>query len=118
MQLLELPHLALRSPPLVAVASIPQIQIGDFVGAARAVEARGDFVGDCLVVDESVGAGRVNGFVVEAHRIELAVFDAGELRANQRPAILESLGATLCPNLKLPVMCGKAVEHLVSLARR
>ena len=73
----------------------------DFLEAARRVEARGELVGERLVVDKAVCAGRADGLFVEALGIELAAFDPGDLRADQRGAVLEILRAILRPDLEL-----------------
>src|SRR5215470_18402281 len=104
MPLLQLPHLAIGAPTPVAVARILQMQLRDLLEPTRRVETRGELVRDSLVVDESVAAGRPVGLLVQAHRIEIATFDAGDLRADQRGAVLEILRAMLGPLSQLPVM--------------
>src|SRR5882762_1769092 len=73
----------------------------DLLKPMRGVEARGKLVGERLVVDKAVCAGRANGLFVEAHSVNIAAFDAGSLRRNQGRTVLEVLGAGLCPELKL-----------------
>ena len=53
-----------------------QIEMRDFVSATRHVGAQRVFVGDRLVVDEAVGAGRADG---PAHGVERAAFYPGNL---------------------------------------
>src|SRR6202040_3616654 len=79
-RLVELTNLAIGSPAKVALTRLPQIHSRDLLEAARCVEARGQFVGERLVVDKAVGAGRTNGLFVEAHRLDIAAVDAGDLR--------------------------------------
>jgi len=43
------------------------------------VEARGEFVGDSLVVDEAVYIGRADGAFVQAHRVKIAAVDPRDL---------------------------------------
>ena len=73
MELFELPHLAISSPAQVAVPRVPQIGMGDRLEAARCVEAGSQFIGERLIVNKAVGAGRADGLFVEALGIELCV---------------------------------------------
>ena len=52
-------------------------------------------------MDKAVGAGRADGLFVEALGVELAAFEAGDLGADQRGAVLEILRAVLRPDLEL-----------------
>ena len=115
--LLELPHLAVGAPAQIAVAGVPQIEIRDLVETARPVEVGSAFVGERLIVDKAVVARRADGLFVESLGIELATFDARNLGADQRGAVLEILRAILRPDLKLPVMRGESVD-VSPLARR
>ena len=63
-KLFELPNLAVGSPTDIAVARVPQIHMGELFEATRRVEARGQFVGERLVVDEAVCLGRADGLFV------------------------------------------------------
>ena len=87
----------------------------DLLEAARRVEARGQFVGERLVVDKAVGAGRADGLFVEAHRLKIAAFDAGDLRAHQGGAVLEILRAVRRPDFELTVVGGHSLEMLPAL---
>src|ERR1700758_5155955 len=106
----ELPYLAIGSPTQIAGAGVAQIEIGDVVDATRPVKRRSALMGDRFVVDEAVGAGRANGLVVEAHRISIAAAQAGDLRPDQRGAVLEVLRAMLRPDFELPLMGGNSVQ--------
>ena len=88
--LVELPHLAVGAPTEVAVRGRRADRRGDLLEAARRVEARGKLVGERLVVDEAVRAGRADGLFVEALGVELAALDAGDLRADQRGAVSQN----------------------------
>ena len=114
-QLVELPHLAVGAPAQIAVAGVPQIHVRDLLEAARRVEARGEFVGERLVVNEAVGARRADGLFVEALGVELAAFQAGDLGADQRGAVLEVLRAILRPDLELSVVGGQSLQMLLAL---
>ena len=90
----------------------------DLLEAARRVEARGELVGERLVVDEAVGVGRADGLFVKMLGVELAAFDPRDLRADQRGAVLEVLRAILRPDLELSVVGGQSLEMLLALARQ
>src|SRR3954466_13151844 len=81
-QLVELPHLTIGSPTYIAMPGVPQVRAGDLIEATSHVEARGDFVGDCLIVDKSVFACRADGLFVEALGIQQATFNTRDLRAH------------------------------------
>ena len=69
-------------------------------------------------MNKAVVAGRADGLFVEALGIELAAFDAGDLGADQRGAVLEILRAVLRPDLELLVMGGQRLQMRWPLARR
>ena len=100
----ELPHLAIGPPTLIAVAGFLQIHTGKLFEAAPGVEARGHFVGDRFVVDEAVCAGRADGLFVEAFGVEVPAFDPRDLGADERGAVLEIVRAIVRPGLELFVM--------------
>ena len=102
--LVELPHLAVGAPTQIAVAGVLQIHTGDLLESTRRVEARGEFVGERLVVNKAVGPGRADGLFVKTLGVELAAFDAGNLRADQRGTVFEILRAIRRPELEL--RCG------------
>ena len=87
----------------------------DLLETARRVEARGELVGERLVVDKAVCARRADGLFVKALGVELAAFDACDLGADQRGAVLEILRAILRPDFELPVVSGQSLEMLLSL---
>src|SRR5258707_2321633 len=104
MKLFELPHLAIGSPPQIAVAGVLQIHSRDLLEATRRVEARGQFIGERLIVNKAVCASRADGLFVEALGIKLPAFDPRYLGADQRGAIFEVLRAIVRPGLELFVM--------------
>ena len=117
-ELIELPHLAIGAPTQIAVAGVPQIGLGDRLEATRRVEARGQFVGERLVVNKAVGAGRADGLFVEALGIELAAFEARDLGADQGGTVFEILWAIRRPELEFPVEGGQCVDMLPPIGRR
>ena len=116
MKPIELPHLAIGSPAQIAVAGVLQIHVGNLLEAARRIEAGSEFIGERLVVNKAVGARRADGLFVEALGVELAAFDAGNLGADQRGAVLEILRAIRRPELELLVMAATASHMLLPLA--
>src|SRR3984893_5585932 len=78
--LIELPHLAIGSPPQIAVPGVSQVEMRYFIEATRRVEARSQFIGERLIVNKAVGACRADGLFVEVHGIERAAFDPGDFR--------------------------------------
>lgn len=108
----ELPHLAIGSPTQIAVAGVPQIQAGNFLEATRRIEAGSQFIGERLIVNKAVCAGRAYGLFVEALSIELPAFDPSNLGADQRGAGFEILRAILRPYFELPVVGGQSLDIL------
>ena len=102
--MIKLPYLAISPPARIAVSSISQIEMRDFIQAPRGVEARGQFVSERLIVNKAVGEGRADGLFVEALGSELATFQSGDLGADQRGAVLEIVRAIVRPGLELFVM--------------
>src|SRR6202034_1461908 len=100
----ELLHLAMGAPAVIAISRVTEIGVGDSLKAARCMEPRGQLIGESLVLDEAVLARQSNSLFVEAFCVETPIFDAGYLRRDQSIAILEILGAGLRPDFKLLVM--------------
>ncbi len=98
---------------------VAQIGLGESARSrAPRRSAAAQLVGERLVVDEAVVAGRADGLLVEALGVELAAFDARDLGADQRGAVREVLRAVLGPHLELAVVGGQGLEVLGSLRRR
>src|SRR5206468_1740059 len=106
----ELHDLGRRSPAEKPGLSIAKIGIRDLIEPARGVEAPGDLVGDCLVLREAVAARRSNRLVVKAHRIELATFDARDLRGNESSTVGKVFRRDLGPMPKLAIMTSQAMD--------
>src|SRR5437016_5815196 len=83
--------------------------------AARCVEAGRQFVGERLVVDETVCASRADGLLVELLGIERAAIDAGNLGTDQRGAVLEVRRAVLGPFLELAMVSCQSVLVLSTM---
>src|SRR6266436_3900667 len=112
MKLFELPDLAIGSPTQIAVAGILQIRTGNLLEATRRIEAGSEFIGERLIVNKAVCAGRADGLFVEALGIELPAFDPSNLGADQRGAGFEILRAILRPYFELPVVGGQSLDML------
>ena len=67
----ELPHLAFSSPTQIAVAGVLQIHAANLLETARCVEAGSEFIGERLIVNKAICAGRANRLLVETLSIEL-----------------------------------------------
>src|SRR6266404_3529880 len=113
MKLFELPHLSSGSPTEVAVASGPQAQLSEALQPSGRVAAGGELIRERLVMDETVCLCRTDGPFVEALGIELAPLQTGDLRPDQRGAILEILRAIRRPYFKLPVVSRQSLEVLL-----
>ena len=112
----ELPHLAVGSPTQISVAGVLQIHAGNLLEAMRRVEAGSEFIGERLMVNKAVGAGRADGLFVEAFGIELPAFEPRDLGADQRDAVREIIRAIRRPELELPLMRSDSVQALLSFA--
>ena len=67
------------------------------------------------MVDKAAGAGGLNGPFVEAHGIEIAAFEAGDLRPDQCGAVLEILRAVRRPDCEPSVVRDQRLDMLPSL---
>ena len=69
-------------------------------------------MGQALVLDEAVLARQADGALVEAHRVQIASFEARCLGANQRRAIAEVLRAVVSPYFELALVSGQGFQML------
>ena len=90
----------------------------DLVEATRRVESRGEFIGECLIVDKAVCMRRPDGLFVEMLGIELAAFDASDLCADQCGAVLEILRTIRRPDFELSVMGGQTPPDAAAALRQ
>src|SRR5712672_2407537 len=118
MKQFELPHLAISSPAQIAVAGLLQIHTGDLLEPPGGVEAGSKFIGERLIVNKAVVAGRADGLLVEVLCVELPAFEASNLGADQRGAVLEIVQAILCPDFELSVMGSQSRDVLLALVGR
>ena len=65
-------------------------------------------------MDKAVFVCRADGLFVKVLGVELAAFDACDLRADQRGAVFEILRAILGPYLELSVVSCQCLEMLLS----
>ena len=89
MKLFELLHLAERAPAQVTAPRLPQTGMGDRVEAARREEARGRLMGQALVLDETMVAGRSNSLLVQTHCIGVSPFEACDFGRHQGVFVAE-----------------------------
>src|SRR5215510_3660421 len=100
----------------ITVPSFPQIRIRDFVETACRVEARGELVGERLIVDKSVSVGRADGLFIKVLSVEQAALYSCDLSRYQCSTVFEILRAMLRPVFELPMVncqSGKMVTLLV-----
>src|SRR5580704_12182600 len=114
-ELIELPDLAISSPAEIAVPCISQIRARDFLETTCRVEARGDLIGDRLIVNKAVFVCRVYGSFVKILGVEFAAFYASDLCTHQRGAVFKILRAILRPYFELPVVNCQSLEMLLFL---
>src|SRR5215831_19717857 len=115
MELIELPHLCIGSPSEVTPSCVSQVDMRDFLEAARRVKAGSQLIGERFVVDKVVVSRRADGLFIQMLGIEHAALDPGDLRADQRGAVLEIFGAVLRPNSDPFVMPGQSLQMLSAL---
>src|SRR5258708_23211884 len=94
----------------IAVAGVLQIDAGNLRADTRRIEARGALVGERLIVNKVVGAGRADGLFVKVHGIERAAFDPGDFRPDQCGAVLEILRAICRPDRELSVVRDQSLD--------
>src|SRR5262245_52161922 len=100
-QLLELLYFAISSPTEIAVSGFAQIRIREVVELSCRIKARGNLVGNRLVVDETVRVRGADSFFIEAHGIEVAAFYSCDFRTHERRAVFEILRAVLGPYFEM-----------------
>ena len=113
-----MPRLAVGAPAKIAGEGLAQVGVGNQLEAARAVEARGGLVGDCLDVDKTVFTGGADRLLVQMLRLLRLAADARVFCGDQRRAVLEVLGAALRPLIQLPAVCGQLRRVLGPLLGR
>src|SRR5580704_5773600 len=114
----ELIHLSLRAPLLVAGSGISQISISDRCQTARPVKIRREFVGDALIVDKTVGACRSDGLFIKVFGFEQPAFNARDLSMDQRSTVFEICRAMLGPHFELPGVSCQGSEMALFIVGR
>ena len=89
MELFELPDLSVGAPAEITGSGVAQICMGDSLETERHVETRGHLVGQRLVLHEALLAGRLNGLLVQTHRIAVSTPEAGDLSRHQGVFVAE-----------------------------
>src|SRR5262245_10377123 len=87
----------------------------DLLKATCRIEARGELIGERLIVHKSVRLRRADGLFVQPLGIELAALNARDLGAHQCGAVFKILRADLRPYLELFVVSDQSLEMLRSL---
>src|SRR5207302_1132823 len=91
---------------------------GDRRQAARRAEPRRKFVGQALVLDETLLARQPDGIFIEAHRVHLPPFQTRNFCADQCRAVCESGGTVLRPERDLVMMAFQSLQVPGSLLGR
>ncbi len=112
-----MPDLAVGTPAQVAVPGVVQIHVRTFLKTTCRVEAAGEFVGERLVVDKVICAGRADRLLVEAHRVEVAAFNSRDLGGDKCRSVGEVLGAVLRPHVELHAVGGQRLQMQMALVR-
>src|SRR3984957_13076441 len=110
MKLFELPHLAIGSPTQIVVTGVLQIHAGNLLETAGCVKAGSELIGERLILNKTVGAGRADGLFVETLCIELLAFETSDLGGDQRRTVREIIGAVRRPHLELLVMGSQGLQ--------
>src|SRR6267143_4421921 len=93
--------------------------MSDRLKAVRRVEPCGHLMGKRFVLDEAVLASRLNGLLVQLHRVEGAAFNAGDLSRHQRELVTKSWWKILCPLAQLLLVRRQEVApHVLLVGRR
>src|ERR1700738_3842617 len=82
-ELFELSDFARGAPAEIAVSCVASVIVGDGLDAAGRVEARGHFMGQALVLRETVLTSQSNRLLVQTHGLGLTPFEAGDLGRHQ-----------------------------------
>src|SRR3984893_18358556 len=98
---IELPHLAIGSPPQVAVPGVSQVEMRYFIEATGRVEARSKFVGEALVLDKPILARCSDRLLVQPHGIKVPAIEASKLCRHQCVLIPESRWVVFGPLAQL-----------------
>src|SRR5258708_30279445 len=115
---IHLTNLAVGAPTKVAGPGIAQIRIGNRLKPSSSVESRGHLMGQALILNEAVLASRLYGLFVEAFRVQLSPFEAGDLSRHQRMLIGKGGWIDFGPLAQLFPVRRQQVAPLTLLVRR
>ena len=90
---LELPDLAVCTPPGVAISRFPQIGVREELQTLVAIKPRRGFARDGFVLHESALPRGLHGLFVEPHGISVARFQTSDFRSDERMSAREIVGA-------------------------
>ena len=107
--LIELPHLAERTPAEVAVPGVSKIRVGIRLVTARKIELCGQLICDALVLSKAVVARRPDSLLIQALRIQFPACNAGDLGLDQRCAVPEILRTMLSQEIDLCAVGGECL---------
>src|SRR5580704_14388587 len=102
--MIQLRYFAVSPPTLIAMPGFVQIRICERLETTCCVEARGDLIGNRLIVDESIGVRRADGLFVKAFGFDHAAFYSCDFGSCQSNTVFEILRAMLRPYFELFVV--------------
>ena len=114
-ELVELPYFAVSPPTEIAITGLPQIHLRDLFEASCPVEPGSNFVGNRLIVDESIGVRRVDGLFVKAFGVDHAALYSCDFGSHECGTVFKILRAMLRPYFELSVVCSQSLEMFVPL---
>src|SRR6266576_6227530 len=102
--MVQLRYFAISPPTLVAIPGFVQIRICERLETTCCVEARGDLIGNRLIVDESIGVRRADGLFVKAFGVDQAAFYSCDFGSRQSNSVFKILRTMLRPYVELFVV--------------
>src|SRR5260370_13630684 len=88
-QLVELSHLAVGSPPLIAVTGVAQVCMCNLLKPTTCIEPCGNFVGNSFILYKAIRVRWADGLFIELLRVAHTSFVTGELWHHHCSTILE-----------------------------
>src|SRR5260370_30177898 len=116
-QLVELSHLAVGSPPLIAVTGVAQVCMCNLLKPTTGIEPCGNFVGNSFILYKAIRVRSADGLFIELLRVEQTAFDTGDLCPHYCSTIFDILRAILGPDIELSLMKRQSLQVLLALVR-
>src|SRR5580704_4953301 len=116
--MVQLRYFAISPPTLIAIPGFVQIRICKRLETTCCVESRGDFIGNSLMVDESIGVRRADGLFVKAFGFDHAAFYSRDFSTHECGTVFKIVWAMLRPNYQLPMTSSERLEMVSLLIRQ